>query len=232
MQPLHAQRAPPARPRRARAPGSSPTLPSRRRAWRPAPWPVRCGSSRDSTARPWSRSRGSPRRDKGSLDCVFSSRVNAARWPWSNSRSGGSGPPSEISYRPSTAVSTCGPGNFVLTGSSCGRKCSDGCSYQPHRPVAVGQAVGDVDGVLAVDQEDALFQDEAVELVAPDRQAHVQAKFAEIAGAVQLQASGWPIRSRRSGRRSRRAGGASPTRWLSIMVRPCGAGRAAMSRPW
>jgi len=58
--------------------------------------------------------------------------------------------------------------------------------FQTHGS-AVGQRILDVNGVLPVRQQHALFDDRAAQFVAPDRQAHVEAKFGQIGGAVDFE---------------------------------------------
>src|SRR5262249_54555348 len=53
---------------------------------------------------------------------------------------------------------------------------------QAHRGRAGGQAIEHVSGVLEVAQEDALFDPVAVDLVAPERQAGLQAELVEARG--------------------------------------------------
>ena len=64
----------------------------------------------------------------------------------------------------------------------------------------------DMNGVLAVNEKDRFFKDDAADFVAPDGQAHVEAELLEVARAVQFQgvlAHSAPP----SGRESRREGG-------------------------
>ena len=87
-----------------------------------------------------------------------------------------------------------------------------------------------MDRVLPVRQQDALLDDEAAELVAPDRQAGFQAELGQVVGAVQLELAADALLAADlddvvpSGRRI------CSDRWLSIIVRPSGAGRAAIEQ--
>jgi len=93
------------------------------------------------------------------------------------------------------------------------------------------QLIGEVDGVLAVGQDDALLDLVSLGVVAPDREAELQAELGEVRDAGEAgapSAGSLPPSSitRSSGRRS------CSERWLSMTIRPSGAGRAATSMPW
>src|SRR5205807_4921105 len=59
--------------------------------------------------------------------------------------------------------------------------------FQPERTGACAEAIGYVDRVLQVGQENALLKGMIIDLVTPDRQARLQAKFLQVLDPVQLQ---------------------------------------------
>ena len=85
-------------------------------------------------------------------------------------------------------------------------------------------------GVLPVRHEQALFEHEAVDVVAPHRQAAFEAELDEVAVAVRVGgvAGALAAADLETAAVARRTCSA---RWLNITVRPSGAGSAAISRP-
>ena len=58
---------------------------------------------------------------------------------------------------------------------------------QAHASLAGEEPVADVHGVLPLHEHDPLFEDEAVDVVAPHRQTQLEAELGEIARALQRQ---------------------------------------------
>ena len=102
-----------------------------------------------------------------------------------------------------------------------------GSQRESDQPLAGQQAVGDVDGVLAVRQEHPFFHDDALDLEAPDGQLGLQPELLEVLNVLLIETPGCSSTAMlRLGKRTR------SQRWLSMTTRPWGAGSAATSSPW
>ena len=95
------------------------------------------------------------------------------------------------------------------------------------------KTVGDMNGVLTVNEQNALFNDNPADFVPPNRNLIFQAEIpSRSARLLPLRPAGW-VRHPRFGCGCRLRNEFCPSpRWLNITIRPSGAGSAATSRPW
>ncbi len=102
-----------------------------------------------------------------------------------------------------------------------------GPKLQAHRARPIHDAIGDVHGVLAVWHHQALFESHVVDLVNPNRQPFIKAETGQILDAFDVLLADCSVQPFR--RKLEPSGKTTvSTMSFSIMVRPCGVGRAAI----